>query len=180
MALKPTIYKLRIDLSDLDRNVFDALTLTVALHPSETMERMVARVLAFCINAEEGLSFTKGLSVVDEPDIWHRTLDDRIALWIDVGEPSVDRVCKASRIAERVLVYSFNSKSDVWWAQESAALSRHPAEFFQIEWSDVKALAPLVKRTMDLAVTLSDGSAYFSTEEGEREVRWRRLGKPAA
>ena len=99
MALKPTIYKLRISLSDINRNFYDALNLTIAQHPSETLERMMARILAFCINAQEHLEFTKGLSAVDEPDIWVKSLDDQITLWIDVGEPAVDRIKKASRIS---------------------------------------------------------------------------------
>ncbi len=88
MALKPTIYKMKITLSDLDRDYYDALSLTIARHPSETLERMMVRVLAFCINAQEGLAFTKGLCAVEEADIWARTLDDQISLWIDVGEPT--------------------------------------------------------------------------------------------
>jgi len=94
MALKPTIYKLKITLADTDRDYYDTLTLTVAQHPSETLERMMARVLAFCLNAQEYLVFTKGLCAVEEPDIWARTLDDRLSLWIDVGEPTVDRIKK--------------------------------------------------------------------------------------
>ena len=69
MAIKPTIYKFRISLSDLNRNYYDTLNLTIALHPSETLERMMARVIAFCLNATENLTFTKGLSDIDEPDI---------------------------------------------------------------------------------------------------------------
>lgn len=92
MALKPTIYKHRISLSDLNRDYYDTLNLTVALHPSETIERMMVRVLAYCINAQEHLTFTKGLSEIEEPDIWLRSLDDQIRLWVDVGEPSADRI----------------------------------------------------------------------------------------
>ena len=80
MALKPTIYKFRISLSDLNRNYYDSLNLTIAQHPSEKIERMMVRVLAYCINAQENLTFTKGLSEIDEPDIWVRTLDDQISL----------------------------------------------------------------------------------------------------
>lgn len=112
MALKPTIYKLRISLSDLNRNYYDTLNLTLAQHPSETLERMMVRALAFCINAQEHLVFTKGLSEIDEPDIWVRTLDDRIALWIEVGEPSVERVKKAGQKAKTVKIYCFNAKAD--------------------------------------------------------------------
>ncbi|MEM9302973.1 MAG: YaeQ family protein [Pseudomonadota bacterium] len=178
MALKPTIFKLRIDLADMDRNRFEAVPLTVALHPSETIERMLVRILAFCIHVEDGLEFTKGLSEANEPDLWLRTPDDRIALWIDVGEPSEDRIRKASRQADRTIIYSFNSKSEVWWRNEGAALSRHPAEFFRVLWEDVQALAPLVQRTMDIAVTLSGGSAYFATADGDREVRWEAIEAP--
>ena len=80
MALKPTIYKSRISLSDIDRHYYAALNLTLAQHPSETLERMMVRVLAYCINAQEQLAFTRGLCAVDEPDIWARTLDNQIAL----------------------------------------------------------------------------------------------------
>ena len=69
--------------------------------------------MAYCINAQEGLVFTKGLSEVEEPDLWVRTMDDKTALWIDVGEPAPERIKKSSRKADQVRVYSFNSKSDV-------------------------------------------------------------------
>ena len=111
MALKPTIYKAKINLSDINRNIYQALSLTIAQHPSETLERMMVRVLAFCLNADENLTFTKGLSAVEEPDIILKSLSDSTMLWIDVGEPSADRIKKATRIAEVVKVYSFNSKS---------------------------------------------------------------------
>jgi len=120
LALKPIIYKIRINLSDLDRNYYDTLNLILAQHPSETLERMMVRVLAFCINAQEFLVFTKGLCAVEEPDIWARTLDDRISLWIDVGEPSLERIKKARRLSPVVKIYSFNSKSDRWWTQGQA------------------------------------------------------------
>ncbi len=175
MAIKPTIYKLRISLSDLNRDYYDTLNLTLAQHPSETLERMMARVLAFCINAEEHLTFTKGLSEVDEPDIWARTLDDQISLWIDVGEPAVDRIKKATRLAAAVKVYSFNSKSDVWWAQGQAKFSQLKASFFRFQSQDIQALAGLVERTMDLSVTITGNSAYVATALGECEVSWEVL-----
>ena len=77
----------------------------------------MVRVMAYCMNAQEQLVFTKGLCAVDEPNIWVRTLDYQLALWIDVGEPAVDRIKKATRLSTAVKVYSFNSKSDVWWNQ---------------------------------------------------------------
>jgi uncharacterized protein YaeQ len=172
VAIKPKIYKSRITLSDIDRDYYDTLNLTIAQHPSETLERMMVRVLAFCINAQEHLVFTKGLCAVDEPDIWVRTLDDRLALWIDVGEPAVDRIKKATRLSPAVKVYSFNSKSDVWWSQGRARFNELPVSVFQFQWASIQALAELVQRTMDLSITITGDSAYVAAESGECEVSW--------
>lgn len=170
MALKPTIYKAKINLSDINRNVYQALSLTIAQHPSETLERMMVRVLAFCLNAEEALSFTKGLSAVEEPDIIARDLSDSTTLWIDVGEPSADRIKKATRVSEQVKVFSFNSKSDIWWQQNNSNFSSLNVSVFQINWDEAKSLAKLVQRTMDFAVTISEDSIYFSSDAGDCEV----------
>jgi uncharacterized protein YaeQ len=175
VALKPTIYKLRIALADSDRDYYETLNLTVARHPSETMERMMARVLAFCLNAQEYLVFTKGLGAVAEPDIWVRTLDDRISLWIDVGEPAVERIKKATRLAAAVKVYTFNSKSETWWAQERAKFNELPVEVFQLPWPSIQALAALVQRTTELAVTITGGTAYVATEGGDCAVSCMEL-----
>ncbi|MGV8713466.1 MAG: YaeQ family protein [Nitrosomonas sp.] len=172
MALKPTIYKFKIALTDLNRNHYDTLNLTVAQHPSETLERMMVRMLAFCLNAQETLMLTKGLSTAEEPDLWAHTPDGQIALWIDIGEPAPDRIKKATRIAQMVKVYSFNSKSNVWWMQEQTKLSPLTASIVQFPWPDIQALAKLVQRTMDFSVTITEESAFVATESGECELNW--------
>ncbi|MDD9301731.1 MAG: YaeQ family protein [Desulfobacter sp.] len=178
MALKPRIYKAKISLAHIEANHYDTLNLTLAQHPSETVERMMARILAFCMNAEKSLSLTKGLSSVEEPDIWERTLDDQISLWIDIGEPSFDRIKKAARRSREVRVYSFNYKSDAWWAKELERFRTLNAGVFQFEWKGIQALAGLVKRTMDLSVTVSDEIIYVSCDQGGCEVAWSILQKP--
>lgn len=172
MALKPTIYKFKIALTDLDRNYYDTLNLTIAQHPSETLERMMVRMLVFCINAQESLALTKGLSTAEEPDLWVHTRDGRIALWIDIGEPAPDRIKKATRIAQMVKVYSFNTKSNVWWMQEQAKFALLTAAIIQFSWPDIQVLAKLAQRTMDISVTIAEESAYVATESGECEVSW--------
>ncbi len=178
MALRPTIYKFKISLSDMDRNLYQTLSLTVAQHPSETVERMMARLLAYCINADEQLHFTKGLSASEEPDIWQHSLDNQILLWIDVGEPNPDRIKKATRIAKSVKVYSFNSKSNVWWQQEAGKFASLKAEVFRFEWSGIQAFAAMVERTMEFSITLSENSAFVSTSKGECQVPWLLLSEP--
>jgi len=175
MAIKPTIFKFRISLSDLNRDYYSTLNLTVAQHPSENTERMMVRVLAYCINAQEFLTFTKGLSNVEEPDIWAKTLDEQISLWIDIGEPTVDRIKKAGHVAHAVKVYSFNTKSDVWWDQDANKFTQLSAEFYRFEWADILTLAKLVERTMDFSVTITGNSAYIATQLGECEIPWQEL-----
>jgi len=175
VALKPTIYKIRISLSDLNRNYYDTLSLTLAQHPSETLERMMVRVLAYCINAQEYLVFTKGLSEVDEPAIWARTLDEQIALWIDVGEPAVDRIKKTCHLANAVKIYCFNSKADVWWRQSQPKINKMKASVYKFEWENIQALAALAQRTMDISVSITGDSAYVAAELGEVDVSWVAL-----
>ena len=175
MALKPTIYKFRISLSDLNRNYYDTLNLTLAQHPSETIERMMVRVLAFCINAREDLAFSKGLSEADEPDIWARALDEQVLLWIDVGEPTIERLKKIRHHAKSVKVYCFNAKADTWWEHIKNKVQPLAVEVYRFEWNEILALAALVQRTMDMSISISGDSAYIATQLGECEVNWVTL-----
>ncbi len=175
MALKPTIYKLKIDLSDVNRDYYDKLNLTIAKHPSETLERMMARVLAYCINAQEYLEFTKGVSAAEDPDIWARSLDNQILLWIELGEPAVDKIKKATRQSKSVKIYSFNSKSDTWWVQGQDDINKLKVSVFQFQWESIQAFAKLAKRTMDLSITISEETSYISAENGDCEVSWVSL-----
>ena len=92
-----------------------------------------------------------------------------------MGEPAVDRMKKATRLAQAVKVYSFNTKSNAWWAQASAQFNKFEADFYQIKWAEIEALALLLQRTMDLSITISGDSAYAAAELGECEVAWRVL-----
>ena len=175
MAIKPTIYKLRIALSDLERNYYDTLNLTVALHPSETPERMMARVMAFCLNAQPGLVFTKGLSAIDEPDIWVRSMDEQTELWIDIGEPAFDRLKKATRRASKTKVYTFNTKSDVWWEQGKGKFSQLAMDVTRFDWSHICGLTEMLQRTMDWSITITGQTAYVASGSAEAEVSWSSL-----
>lgn len=170
MAIKPTIYKFKIDLSDIDRNRYDTLNLTVALHPSEDVERMMARLVAFCMNAGEGLTFARGVCVAEEPDIWARTPDGRIALWIDMGEPAVDRIKKAARQASEVKIYAFRASAEGWWQRERSRLDNPNVSVFRLHWNGIRDLAGMARRTMELIVTVSGGTAYVSCGDRACEI----------
>ena len=100
----------------------------------------------------------------------------KISQWIDIGEPTVERIKKASRLAEAVKVYSFNTKSDVWWDQNANKFKQLNAQYFRFEWTEIQAIAKFVERTMDFSVTITDSSAYIATSLGECEVAWQELG----
>lgn len=136
---------------------------------------MMVRVLAFCINAEENLTFTRGLSEPDDPDIWSRALTGQIEQWIDVGEPALDRIKKASRVAQDVKLYSFNTKSDHWWSKIAGDIARLGVTAYQFEWDDIQRLAALVERTMTMSVTITGESAFIATESGECDLAWHAL-----
>lgn len=175
MALKPTIFKTRVELAHVEQDHYESLALTLALHPSETPERMMARLLAFCMNAEHPVKFTKGLSETTEPDIWAHTLDDRIALWIDVGQPSFDRIKKAVRVSQKVKVYPFNAKSGHWWERQREMLKDLDLSVVRFDWEGIRALTGLVKRSMSLSITISDGFIYAASSDGESQIPWSRL-----
>ena len=176
MATKPTIYKLRMAISDFNRDYYDSIQLTVALHPSETLERMMVRIMAYCLNAQENISLTKGLSNVEEPDIWVRTLDDLVTLWVEVGEPSPDRIKKSSRLSPALKVYSFNSKSDTWWEQSrSKVLEFSHVKFYQFDWKQVQHMATFAKRNMDWSLSISGDTVYIATETEECDLVIKEL-----
>jgi uncharacterized protein YaeQ len=104
VALTATIYHFEIDLSDVDRGVYQKLDLRLAQHPSESMRFLLARAIAYCLFYEEGISFSKGLSTTDEPAIWVKDLQGNVTLWLEVGSPSPERLHKASKAAPRVVV----------------------------------------------------------------------------
>lgn len=169
MAEKATIYKANITLSDTDRHYYAELNLTIALHPSETLERMMVRILAFCYCAAENLSFTRGLSSADEPDLWLKSDDGRILEWIEVGQPAPDRLKKASGQSAAVKVYTYGRGMDVWWNTNASAIRALPKVTIQYFATDeLTALTQLAEKTMNLTVTIAETIAYI--DSGDKSI----------
>ena len=143
MALTATIFKASLQVSDMNRHYYADHQLTLARHPSETDERMMVRLLAFALHADERLSFTKGLCVDDEPDLWQKSLSNEIELWVDVGLPDEKRVRKACSRAMQVCLYLYGGRNaELWWNKNSANLQCYHnltvveiASLFQYEMS---------------------------------------------
>ncbi len=174
MALKATIYKAQLQLSDMDRGVYGDHALTIARHPSETDERMMIRVLAYALNAPANndhgaLELAKSLWDTDEPDLWQKDLTGRIVHWIDVGQPDERRIMRSSPRADRVTVISFAGSTPVWWNGVAGKIGRaRNVTVWQVEAAQSQALAALAQRSMQFQVSVQDGTVYLG--EGQRSV----------
>ena len=166
MALKATIFKAELTVSDLDRGHFATHALTIARHPSETDERMMVRVLAFALNAHERLEFGRGLSSEGEADLVLTDLTGAIDLWIDVGLPDEREIRKACGRAKRVAVYLYGSGADIWWRQNAEALARQSnLAVVSLAPEDTRACAKLAKRNITLQATIQEGHLWLSAGE---------------
>ena len=166
MALKATIFKIGLQLADLDRNYFQDHSLTLARHPSETDERMMVRVLAFTLFADALLVFGKGLSSEDEPDLWRKDLTGAIEQWIEVGLPDEKRVRRACGRAKRVVVLTYGGRvADMWWEQNQAGFKKQERlSVFNLSADDSRALAKLASRNMSIQCTVQEGEVWIISE----------------
>ena len=164
MALPSTIYRVTIALSNVDRGVYESLAITVARHPSETAERMVARLLAFSLFYESELVFTRGVSAGDEPDLWVKGADGRVLLWVEVGLPEPERLLKAGRHSERVVLVAYGNARDQWERQHLSRLGAVAnLTVIAFEPQFIARLATLAGRVISWELTLSDGIVYLAT-----------------
>jgi uncharacterized protein YaeQ len=181
VALSSTIYNFDIQLSDVDRNVYETLALRVARHPSESEEYLVTRVLAYCLEYTEGITFSKGLAQVDEPAIVVRDLTGDLRAWIEIGAPDAERLHKASKASPRVAVYIFKEPRIYLGQLEGARI--HRAESIEIYSVDRELLQGLVSRLdrrtqMELAVT--DRHLYATIAGDTIDGRVEKLQIPTA
>jgi len=170
VALKSTVFKAELSVADIDRGVYLDRSLTLARHPSETDERMMVRLLAFALHADERLAFGPGLSAEDEPDIVLRDLTGTLEQWIDVGLPDERDVRKACGRAREVFVYAYGGRSvSLWWEKAKPTLARQSQlSVIEVPQEASAALAGLAARTMALSVTVQEGHIFVA--DGERSV----------
>lgn len=167
MALKATIFKTSLSITDMDRNYYDSHTLTIARHPSENDERMMLRLLAFALCAHERLGFTKGLSTDNEPDLWQTGLDGRIEHWVELGLPSEKRIRQACSKADQVTLLTYGGRSFApWWEKIQHKLTRYQnLQVINIAPQDSEQLAQFAERSMEIHATIQDGDIFLSVNE---------------
>jgi uncharacterized protein YaeQ len=165
MALRSTIHRADLTVSDLDRHVYSQHALTLARHPSETEERLMVRLLAFALHADEALAFGRGLSAEDEPDLVRCDDTGVIEQWIDVGLPDEKAVRKACGRARQVVVLAYGARRvEAWWQENAAAFARHAnLTVLTLTGEETDALQRLVARAMTLTCTLQEGQVWLAS-----------------
>ncbi len=180
MALPSTIYRVTLQVSDVDRGVYETIQTTAAQHPSETGERLVARLLALAIFHEPELAFTKGLCAAAEPDIWVVGPDGRTQLWVEVGLPDADRIIKASRHAERVALLTCGKALANWDQQHLPKLEKIAnLTVASVEQGFISAIVSRLERVIGWSITITEGTLYLAigdtTYETTIQVRMGEL-----
>ncbi len=167
MALGATIYKIELEINDLDRSHFDRQSLSLARHPSETEERLMVRLLAYALHAGEGLTFGRGISNDEDATLWQHDLTGVMRLWVEVGLPDERLLRRASGRASQVILYTYGGRSAAqWWTRHGTELARLsnlrvvslPAEFTQ-------AVGTLASRNLKVQVMVQDSLVWMTLDD---------------
>lgn len=174
MALQATPYKIELSLIDMDRNLYDTLRFSMARHPSETAERLLARLLARAIWHAEQVEFGRGLAHVEDAAVWQKSLDGRILHWVEVGQPNAERMTWCSRQAEQLSVLAYGSLR-TWLSKElEPARNLKNLNVLAISPASLAHLAVDVPRSINWSVMISDGDVFVTDERGQHsiELEW--------
>lgn len=173
MAAKATIYKAELQVTDLDRHYYASHALTLAQHPSETETRLLVRLLAFALHADERLEFGRGLSDEDEPALWRRDYTGAIEQWIELGQPDESRLRKASGRAAQVVVVGYGGQAaEAWWKRNAVALARlRNLTVIELDDAEVAEASGLLARGMRVTAMIQDGELQLM--DADRSVTLR-------
>jgi len=174
MAKSSTINKISLNIANMDKHYYESHDLTVAQHPSETDFRFMIRLIAFMANANERLSFTKGIASDDEPDLWEKSLTDEIDLWIDLGQPDEKRIRKACGRAKQVIIYTYHEKkAKVWWQQQKEKCQRF--NNLTVIHINAEGVDAMVSRSMQLQCNIQDGEIYLNDDTSNFTITLEEL-----
>ena len=157
MAANATIHKALLNIANMDEHYYEEHNLTLAQHPSENDLRLMIRIVAFVLNANDTLMFCKGISQDDEPDLWKKALNGEIKLWIDLGQPDEKRIKKACGRSQKVIIYTFQDGSaSAWWKSSEKLLKRF--KNLSVIYLNIDGdIEQLTQRSMFLSCNMSDG-----------------------
>lgn len=172
MAIKATVFKAELQISDLDRGYYHTHDVTIARHPSENNQRMMVRLLSFILFANPELTFCKGLSEDNEPDLWQHNLSGECECWIELGTPDEKRLRRACGRAKQVIIVNYSAgSSDIWWQQNQSKLARYEhLAVIKLPKEQIEPLADWAERTMQLQATIQDGEIWLTTAQASAQI----------
>lgn len=166
MAPTATVYNFEIDLADNDRQVYEHLKLTVAMHPSETHEYLVARLLAFCLEYQERICFSKGLAEPEEPALWAHSLDGQLLLWVEVGLPGVEKIHKANKLAKRVAIYTHRDPNIVLDQLMNKQIYRASlVPVYNFSGNLLSDFVSILEKRIKLSITINEQVLYIESNQ---------------
>lgn len=170
MAQRSTIHRVSIELSDTDRQVYESLQMSVAKADSETPQRLIARLLAYCLCYERDIEFTGGVGAGEEPDVWVREPDGRVKVWIEVGLPDAKRLLKAARHCERVVLLAYGKRLRDWSAESLPQLEKAGnITVAALDYPLYEQLVARLDRTVAWELTVSGGTLYLTVGKEQLE-----------
>lgn len=177
MAVKSTIFKADLNIADSNRGYYDDHALTIARHPSETNQRMILRLAVFALNAHENLQFTKGLSEMDEPDMWQKSLTGDIEHWIELGQPLDKRIRQSCGKSALVSIYTYQRGSAQNWFEgikDSVDRFKH-LRVIHLTCTDEAAIDRLVDRSMKLTCMIDEQQIMLTNDKDSLTVELKVL-----
>jgi uncharacterized protein YaeQ len=164
MAAKSKVFKVNLQIADMDRHYYNNHLLTIAQHPSETDERMMVRLLAFALNASDNLGFADGINDQNQADLWKKDFSGQVSCWINVGLPSEKLIAKAVSRAEQVIIYSYGGPAaDIWWKKLKVANYKN-LNVINLADTETKELALMYSRGMKINFTIQEGEVLITNE----------------
>lgn len=163
MALTSTMFTFDVTLSDVDRGVYESLAVRMAQHPSESEEYFVTRLLAYCLEYEEGIVFSRGISEPDDPPIAVRDLTGALTKWIEIGAPDAARLHKASKASPSLVLYTHKAPHTLRSGYAGQRIHRSEAIVARgvgsalLQW----VIARLDRR-MAFTLAVTDGTIYLT------------------
>jgi uncharacterized protein YaeQ len=162
MAQTATVYNLSIDLSDVDRGVYEQLDIRIARHPSETAEYMLVRVLAYCLEFQDGIFLTEGVASADEPAILVRDMTGQITSWIEVGLPDASRLHRGSKLAGRAAVYTHRGRLLLSQLAGSKVHKSESVPIYTLDSEFIDEVAKLIDRRSSIGLSITEQQIYLT------------------
>lgn len=165
------LYHFQLELSDIDRNVYESLDFRVIQHPSESVAYLLTRTLAYAHCYQENLEFSpKGLGDPETPAMQVAGgAMGGIELWVEIGNPSARKLHKASKATKRLLVYTYKNPEIL--TKEITDNKVHRAdeiEIYAFKMNFIEQLEARLKKNNQWTLIIQQGR--LSVEIGDESI----------